>query len=99
MSEDKIFADGFVFKRNENAPEFVIGRMSIKIEDALAFMREHDKGGWINLNVKQARSGNYYVELDNYEPKKSNSNNGPSQQETTDGPAKKEPDTDDDLPF
>ena len=25
MSQDKVFADGFLFKRRENAPEFVIG--------------------------------------------------------------------------
>ena len=25
MAEEKIFADGFSFKRNDNAPEFVVG--------------------------------------------------------------------------
>lgn len=67
--EEKIFADGFIFKRNEKAPEFVIGRMSIKVEDAIAFMKQHAKGGWVNLGVKQARSGNYYIELDTFEAK------------------------------
>lgn len=68
-TEEKIFADGFSFKRNENAPDFVIGRLSLKIDDAISFMKEHEKRGWVNLNVKQARSGNYYIELDTYEPK------------------------------
>lgn len=68
-TEEKIFADGFSFKRNENAPDFVIGRLSLKVDDAISFMKEHDKRGWVNLNVKQARSGNYYIELDTYEPK------------------------------
>jgi len=67
--EEKVFADGFVFKRNENAPEFVIGRLSIKVDDAVAFMKDNAKNGWVNLNVKQARSGNYYMDLDTYEPK------------------------------
>lgn len=67
--EEKIFADGFIFKRNEKAPEFVIGRMSIKVEDAIAFMKQNVKGGWVNLGVKQARSGNYYIELDTFEAK------------------------------
>ena len=31
MSQDKIFADGFIFKRRENAPDFVIGNISVKI--------------------------------------------------------------------
>mgnify|MGYP003642648376 CR=1 FL=1 len=67
MSQDeKVFASGFSFK---NAPEFVVGRLSLKVDDAMAFVKEHMKDGWINLNVNQARSGNYYVELDTYEPK------------------------------
>jgi hypothetical protein len=69
--EEKIFAEGFIFKRNEKAPEFVIGRLSIKVEDAISFLKQHQKSGWTNLDIKQARSGNYYIELDTYEPKKS----------------------------
>ena len=67
--EEKIFANGFSFKRNENAPDFVVGRLSLKVDDAIAFMKEHEKNGWVNLNIKTARSGNPYVELDTYEPK------------------------------
>ena len=66
--EEKIFADGFSFKRNEKAPDFVVGRLSMKADDAVAFIRQHEKGGWVNLNIKTARSGNHYVELDTYEP-------------------------------
>ena len=70
MSQDeKIFANGFSFKRRDNAPEFVVGRLSLKVDDAMAFVKEHMKDGWINFNVNQARSGNYYVELDTYEAK------------------------------
>lgn len=66
---ETIFADGFVFKRNEKAPDFVVGRLSIKVDEAVAFIREHNKNGWANLNIKQARSGNYYIELDTFDPK------------------------------
>lgn len=69
QQDEKIFADGFSFKRNENAPDFVVGRLSLKVDDAVAFIRQHDKKGWVNLNIKTARSGNHYVELDTYEPK------------------------------
>ena len=71
--EEKIFADGFVFKRNEKAPDFVVGRLSIKVEDAIAFMKQHEKSGWVNLNVKTARSGNYYMDLDTFEAKSQDS--------------------------
>jgi hypothetical protein len=67
--QEKIFADGFLFKRNEKAPDFVVGRLSIKVEDAIAFMQQHQKNGWVNLGVKTARSGNYYIDLDTFEVK------------------------------
>lgn len=104
MSQDqaeKIFADGFIFKRNEKAPEFVVGRMSIKVEDAVNFLKEHEDKGWVNLNVKQARSGNYYVELDTFKPNdSSNSISKPASnpQQTPPEPVNEE-DEDDDLPF
>ena len=97
MAEEKIFADGFAFKRNENAPDFVVGRVSIKIEDAVAFMRQHEKNGWVNLDVKQARSGNYYMELDTFEPK-SKSNDQPKSMPSK-APAPAPADDDDDIPF
>lgn len=66
--EEKVFANGFSFKRSENAPEFVVGRLSMKVDEAIAFIKEHQKNGWINLNVKKARTGNFYIELDTYTP-------------------------------
>lgn len=68
QQDEKIFADGFSFKRSEKAPDFVVGRLSMKADDAVAFIRQHEKGGWVNLNIKTARTGNHYVELDTYEP-------------------------------
>lgn len=70
MSEDKVFAEGFSFKRNDNAPEFVVGRLSIKVDEAIAFLKKNEKSDWVNLSIKKARSGNHYLELDTFEPKK-----------------------------
>lgn len=67
MSQDKIFANGFSFKRNANAPEFVVGKQSIKVDEAVAFLQQNQKNGWVNLDVKQAKNGNYYMELDTWE--------------------------------
>lgn len=75
--DEKIFANGFSFKRNEKAPDFVVGRMSILVSDAVAFIKEHEKNKYVNLNIKIARAGNYYVELDTYEPREA----GATQQE------------------
>ena len=43
MSQDKIFADGFIFKRRENAPDFVIGNISVKVDEAVAFLKANHK--------------------------------------------------------
>jgi hypothetical protein len=96
---EKIFADGFIFKRRDNAPDFVIGNLSIKIEDAIKFMQAHAKDGWCNLDVKKSgTSGKYYMELDTFERTKKEGT-----QETTTAPAaepqKPAPQVDDDMPF
>ena len=44
----KVFADGFSFKRQENAPAWVIGRQSVKVDEAIAFLKQHQKNGWEN---------------------------------------------------
>jgi hypothetical protein len=66
---EKVFADGFVFKRNEKAPDFVVGSISVKVEEATAFLRNNAKNGWVNLQVKTSQGGKYYIELDTFEPK------------------------------
>ena len=67
-NEEKVFADGFSFKRQENAPDFVVGRVSVKCDEAVAFMKTHQKNGWLNLNIKYAKSGKPYMELDTWQP-------------------------------
>jgi hypothetical protein len=69
MSQDKIFADGFLFKRRDNAPDFVIGNISVKVEEAIAFLNTHKKNGWVNLNVLNSQAGKPYIELDTFVPK------------------------------
>lgn len=77
MSEtkEKIFADGFGFKTRAEQPEWVVGRLAIKLEDAIPFLKNHSKNGWVNLNINTARSGNTYVELDTFTPKPQNNSN------------------------
>jgi hypothetical protein len=87
---EKVFADGFVFKRNEKAPDFVVGGISVKVEDAVAFLRKHDKNGWVNLQVKNSQGGKYYIELDTFEPK--------AQQQQAPAPVQQET-AQPDLPF
>lgn len=69
MEKTKVFADGFMFKRSESAPEFVIGGISVKVEEATKFLATNQKNGWVNLDIKQSKSGKYYLELNTFEPK------------------------------
>ena len=89
-NQERIFADGFIFKRRETAPEFVIGNLSVKVDDAITFLKNNEKKGWVNLNIKRGRSGNPYVELDTYEPSNT--------KKPEPAPAKKE-EEDEGLPF
>tara|TARA_R110002020_G_scaffold31694_7_gene98449 strand:+ start:3108 stop:3362 length:255 start_codon:yes stop_codon:yes gene_type:complete len=69
MENDKIFADGFIFKRKDTAPDFVVGNMSVKVDEAIEFLKTHMKNGWVNMGIKKSKAGNYYMELDTWEPK------------------------------
>ena len=84
MADEKVFASGFMFKRRDAAPEWVVGNLSVKCKDAVAFMKEHMKDGWLNLNINQAKSGTYYVELDTFVPKKATSAASPTIEEEDD---------------
>lgn len=99
-NQEKIFAEGFIFKRSEKAPDFVVGNLSLRVDEAITFLKNNDKNGWVNLSIKKARSGNYYLELDTFEPSKQ------SQTKTKSAPTKntKEEDVappidDEELPF
>lgn len=72
------FADGFMFKRNPNAPDFVIGQMSVKVEEAINFLKANAKNGWVNMDIKRGRSGKEYVQLSTYEPKAKTTTNEPT---------------------
>ena len=64
---NKIFPDGLIFKKpNENAPDFVKGTISIKVEEFKKFLDEHINNGWINLDLKENKEGKYYSELNTW---------------------------------
>lgn len=103
MANDKIFANGFLFKRSDKAPSFVVGNISVKIDEAIPFLEQYAKNGWVNLKINQAQSGKYYFELDTWEA----TGGAPVQAPAAKAPAPKaqpqtihlEPEASDDLPF
>jgi hypothetical protein len=64
---DKVFVNGMVVKRNDNAPEYVLANLSIKRTDLIEFLRQQDSD-WLNVALKRAKSGKCYAELDTWKP-------------------------------
>ena len=62
----KTFAKGFSFKRNDNAPDFVVGKLSLKADEAIQFIKENSSNGWVNLDIKKSKEGKFYIELDTF---------------------------------
>lgn len=61
-------AKGLYFKEpHQNAPDFVKGRLSVKNEDFIAFLKEQG-GEWTNLQIKVSKAGKPYVEVDDWKP-------------------------------
>ncbi|QGH72893.1 MAG: hypothetical protein [Podoviridae sp. ctrTa16] len=104
-SNEKIFADGFIFKKNPKAPEFVIGKLSVKVDDAIAFLKNNERNGWVNMDIKNSRAGNPYIELDTYQPptrdagNSSGSNNSQPIERPTQNVSNNADDEDGELPF
>jgi len=66
---DAIFPKGMNITRNPKSPDFVIGKIGIKVDEFIEFMKQHEDRGWINLEFKKKKSdGSPYVQLDTWKP-------------------------------
>lgn len=78
-ANEKIFTEGLIVKRNDNAPDFVIGNLSIKVDEFKPFLDKHTKNGWVNIDLKKSQSGKYYGEINTWQPKQESKASEPSQ--------------------
>jgi len=71
MSEqnETIFLNGFIFKRpRTGSPDFVKGEMSIKADEAIAFIQQHTKNGWLNADLLASKDNTkLYFKLNTWE--------------------------------
>ena len=66
------FIDGLMAKHpNDNAPEWVKARISIKREEMLAFLQSQ-RGEWINADLKESKGGKLYFQIDDWQPDRNN---------------------------
>jgi hypothetical protein len=69
MTDQIEFPAGLMVKApRDGAPDFVKAAISIKREEFLAWLSERD-GEWVNLDVKEAKSGKWYAAVNAYKPK------------------------------
>jgi hypothetical protein len=67
--KETIYANGFVGKKNEKDPEFVVARLYITKDDAIAFINKHANAeGWLSLEIKNSKTpGKLNVTLNTYQ--------------------------------
>lgn len=62
------FIGGLIVKPpHENAPEYVIAKLSIKREEMIEWLQGRSEE-WINAEVKEAKSGKFYAAVDDWKP-------------------------------
>jgi len=96
MADDIEFIDGLMFKeKHQNAPDFVICKLSIKREELIAWLQAKD-GEWINGDIKRSKQGKIYAAVDNWKP--NTERRAEPARESTPAPSQSNL-ADDDIPF
>lgn len=79
MTNDKKFADGLIYKAPKpGSPDFVKGKVSVKVDEFKKFLDENNDGGWVNLDFLKSKAGKFYFVLNDWKPQQQ----APSQQGT-----------------
>lgn len=71
--DDKVFVDGMLAKKpDEGAPDFVKLKLSIKLDEFGPWVAARKKADpdseWMNIEIKEGRSGKWYAELNTWKP-------------------------------
>jgi hypothetical protein len=83
---DKTFIKGLIYKLpHANAPEFVKGKLSIKSEELIGFIKEQNSE-WINIDLKISKDNKPYAELDTWKPDSNRTATPPPQEDNADLP-------------
>jgi len=70
--KETIYANGFIAKRTEKDPEFIVVRLSIKADEAVDFINKNASAdGWVNLEIKKGKTADKFnVTLNTYQGSK-----------------------------
>ena len=94
MADAIEFVNGLLVKApHEKAPDFVKANISIKVEDLVEWLGNRTEE-WINIDVKEAKSGKWYAAVSNFKPKE-----GKEEKKPVPKKAESVAEMEDDLPF
>ena len=73
------FPKGIFYKLpHQNAPDFVKGKLSIKVAELIQYLGTI-QGEWLNLDIKISKQGKGYLSIDNWKPNQQNNQQQPPQ--------------------
>lgn len=76
MSNETEFVNGLIVKApNDNAPDYVKAKISIRREEMIAWLQTKSDD-WINADVKVSQGGKWYAAVDNWKPNGGTSSTG-----------------------
>ena len=70
MEDKKLFEGAFFERPKAGAPDFVKGKMSMRVDDAVAFLTENkNEKGYCNFDLLLAKNGeSLYFQLNTWKP-------------------------------
>lgn len=67
MENNKEFPKGIKWNNpHPNAPDFVKGQISFKVDEFKDYLDTKQRNGWVNIDLKESKKGNLYLELNEY---------------------------------
>lgn len=65
--QEKVFPAGLIYKApSPRAPAWVKANLSFKVDEFIAWLKQYDNNGWVNVDVKESKGGKLYCELSTY---------------------------------
>ena len=77
MEEAKFPKGLFINSKRENAPDFVLGSLSVKRDEFISWLKEQkvNEKDYLNIDILKSREGKTYLKLNEWQPKEFNSPN------------------------
>ena len=69
MSDNNLVKGIYLKTPHENAPDWVKRKVSINVDQLIEYLQENrNEAGYVNCDLKEAKSTHWYLELDTWQP-------------------------------